>query len=253
MKRLFFVSQNFPQLVLQISYLWTVGVADEIAIISIIFSIISIIIAVTSIITQKVLLNAKGYAVVEFDITGSSVSSNSDKCRNKTSYIRDKISNELGLKKHLVEVNRPKKIPNGLGMTVNIHLDSILNRDIDYKKILNRLRDTGKLAENLKNFWDLHHAPKVSEITFRVEESRNRMKSAVTIKIENKTAANLNLQNVLSSSTKPNDTNALNEGKCEIVEPDAAQIELEAMPKVNFTTDGGENSDTDLSLFTFKI
>ena len=209
-----------------------IGSIDEIAVVSILFSIVSIIIAVTSIITEKFIINSQGYAVVEFDITGSSVSTNSDKCRNKTSYIGDKLSDEMGLKRALIEIQRPRRIPNGLRMTINIHLDLITVRDIDYHKILNDLCQNGKLAENLKNFWNLNHIPHISEIKFRVEESQDRKGKEIKVKMGEE------------NHPHPPDRNEIfSQSNLERMGSDIGEIELEAMPEVNVMTPGAVLDD----------
>ena len=178
----FFLVQNVPQIVLQIWYLWKIGGLNTIAISSMVFSFISIMVTTISIMTTKEILDSQGYAVVKFDVTGS-VSQRCDECRNKTKKIGILLSNSLGLDKGLLEVQRPRKIPNGLQMILEIHLNHIKSRNIDYEKKLIGLYKNGELAEMLKTSWDLQIMPTISSFEFKVEESRNRQKGAVTIKV----------------------------------------------------------------------
>ena len=84
--------QNFPQMILQAFLLWKVDEFDEIAISSMIFSIISIIASITSTITEKKILNSSGYAIVEFDVTGSSIIEMTQICRNQTKILTQQMS-----------------------------------------------------------------------------------------------------------------------------------------------------------------
>ena len=80
----------------------------------------------------KQVLSSERHAVVTFDITGSV--SDLHNCGIKgTKSIENKISNQLGLDVTLIEVRRPQKIPNGLRMVINIHLNFAQTRDIDYE------------------------------------------------------------------------------------------------------------------------
>ena len=155
---------------------------NEIAISSMIFSLISIIVTIISMITKTQILDSQGYAAVKFCVTGS-VSNKLDECRNKTKKIAERVSDALGLDKELIEVQRPKKIPYGLQMRFEIHLNHIKSRDINYEKELINLYENGALAEILKKSWDLEIVPEISSFEFKVNESKNRQKGAVTIKV----------------------------------------------------------------------
>ena len=132
--------------------------------------------------TTKQILDSQGYGIVKFDATGS-VSKRCDECSNKTRKIARSIQNSLGLNKGLIEIQRPREIPHGLQLTLNIHLNHIQSRDIDYKKELNDLYQNGELAEILKTSWDLQIAPRISSFEFKVQESKNRQRGAVEIKL----------------------------------------------------------------------
>ena len=180
---------------MQIWYLWTIEELNAIAISSMIFSAISIVVTIISIMTTKQILDSQGYAVVKFDVTGS-VSNKCDECRNKTRKIRKSIANELGLNTDLIEIQRPRKIPNGLQMVLEIYLNHIKSRNIDYEKKLYVLYENGKLAEILKTSWDLQMAPTILSFEFQVKESKNRIKGAVAIKVNSNTVETLP-QNIL--------------------------------------------------------
>ena len=146
-----------------------------------IFSSISIIITVISMVTEKKILNSQGYAMVEFEVTGPSISSNTHQFRNNIKQIRNEISNILGVNERLIEIIKPMKIPHGLRFTINIHLNRISVRDNDYPKLFAEAQIDGSLAEIFQNSWNLQDPPKVSHIEFRVNESKKWKQSVVSI------------------------------------------------------------------------
>ena len=145
-----------------------------------IFSLVSIMVTIISMKTTKQILDSQGYAVVKFDVTGS-VTNKLDECRNETRRIGSRISDALGLDKDLIEIQRPKKIPNGLQMILEIHLNHIQSRDIDYEETLTDLYQNGTLSEILRASWDLQIKPEITSFEFKVHESKNRQRRLVTI------------------------------------------------------------------------
>ena len=178
--------QNVPQLVLQAIYLWQMERLDEIAISSMIFSLASIIITIISMVTQRRILNNAGHGIVTFDVTGSMIVANATKYRIQTKRIRNQIASLLGLKNEVIEITRPNKIPNGLKMNINIHLNHIHGRDINYEQLLIKCQQSGRLAEIFKTEWHLPMIPNVSSIDFKVQESKVKLKNTVPIKVKSK-------------------------------------------------------------------
>ena len=227
-------------MILQIIYLLSINDLDVIAIFSMIFSIISIIITIVSKVTEKQILDDTGYGIIKFDVTGSMVT-NTQNYRNQTKTIRNEISNVLGLKANIVEIVRPTKIPNGLQFIINIHLKLIQSRDIDYQQLLNKCQKSGRLAEIIKSAWKLEQVPSVSSIQFVVQESKDRIKNTVPIKVESvspRQIDNHRNNNVQYKSAPMTDING--------------SVELEPMPQINNINmmktpgmDDGDSSESD--------
>ena len=175
--------ENLPQVILQCVYLLQIGDFDFIAISSMIFSLISIIVMIVSMMTEKKILNGAGHGKAEFDVTGSMILGKAHHYRNKTKGIRNSISSVLGLESEVIEVMRPTKIPSGLNISTNIHLNHIQSRDIDYKQLLTKCQQSGQLAEIIKNEWKLQSVPSVSKVRFKVLESKDRMKSQISLRV----------------------------------------------------------------------
>ena len=218
------VVQNLPQVVLQCVYLWKIGEFDEIAISSMVFSSISIIVTIVAMITEKQILNASGHAIIKFKVSGTMIVSKSSEYRNKTWGLKKSLSDVLGLNHKIIEILRPNKIPNGLQMTVNIHLNHIQSRDIDYKKLLIKCQQSGQLAEIIKTQWKLKAVPDVSSIDFQIQESKNRINSRVTISVQSVES--------IQSDIKTKDHGG-KRGRGEVNNYHAGNIELEPMPQVN--------------------
>ena len=176
--------ENIPQLALQTIFLWKINQFSGIAVASMIFSTISIIVTMASMITAKQLLNSSGYAIVKFNVTGSSVVQKIDRCRNRVQTMRNQIAAELGLEHQLIEIMRPKTIKGGLEITMHIHLNHIQSRDLNYHKELDECQQKGRIAEILQNVWELDGDPIISTISFQVKESKNRQKNTVKIEIK---------------------------------------------------------------------
>ena len=166
-------------------------------------------------ITQKDILDSQGCGIIKFDVTGS-VSNRIDECRNKTKIICKKISDILGLDETLIEIQRPRKIPNGLTMIINIHLNHIQNRRINYEKALMDLNQNGSLTEILKMSWDLKTIPIVSSFEFQVKESKDRKENAVEIKINTQSIDKELQSQKCSLPLQPAIKNITEDGKIEI-------------------------------------
>ena len=176
--------ENTPQLVLQTIFLWKINQFSGIAVASMIFSIISIMVTIASMIIEKQILNSSGYAIVKFNITGSSVVQKINKCRNRVKTMRNQIAAELGLDHRLIEIMRPRPIKGGLEIIIHIHLNHIQSRDSNYQKEIEQCQQNGRIAEISKNVWKLDGVPIISTISFQVKESKNREKNTVKIAVK---------------------------------------------------------------------
>ena len=172
-------------MILQAIYLWKVDElnGNMIAITSMIFSIISIMTTIASVITNKKILDSSGYAIVQFDITGSSIIAKTKSCRNQVNVIKNQLSSLLGLEEYLMEILRPQKIPNGLRMMIIIHVNRISVNDIDYKKLLDEAQQNGELAKAIQNSWNLGDDFIITPISFRIKESKQWIQNTIPIKI----------------------------------------------------------------------
>eukprot|EP01084_Bolivina_argentea_P301772 520705_1 len=188
--------ENAPQLVIQSLFLVQIGQFDDITVLSMIFSTISIIVTIASMITEKQILNSCGYAMVEFEVTGTSVIQKTDQCKNQVRIIRGQISSILGLNQQVIEIMRPIIVPNGLKLTIYIHLNHIESRSIDYKMLLNQCQQNGQLAGIIQNSWKLQSIPIISKIKFNVEESKDRQNSTVSIRVQSEIQQHNNLNNM---------------------------------------------------------
>ena len=155
-----------------------------IAISSMIFSVISIIVTITSMITAKQILNSQGYGIVIFDVNlTASMYDKLSEYQHKTKKFSKLLSTALGLDEHLIEIEKPQKIPQGLKITIKIHLNHIKSRDIDYQKLLNNLHENGKISGLLKHVWDLNENLNISSFQFKMQESKDRQKGTIPIKV----------------------------------------------------------------------
>ena len=66
---------------------------------------------------------------------------------------------------------------------MNIHLNHIQSRKINYKQLLTKCQQSGQLSNIIKDSWKLHTAPTVSKIKFQIEESKDRLKSQVSFRV----------------------------------------------------------------------
>lgn len=190
-------------------------------------------------ITEKQILNSSGYAIIEFKVTGTMILSKSDVYRNMTRGLRQSLASVLGLKRSLIEMKRPNEIPNGLQITANIHLNHILSRDIDYKQLLIKCQTSGQLAEIIQDVWKLKAIPDVSQINFQVQESKNRVKNTVPIRIQSIEGEQ---PEMMAHQTRGNQ----NQNFGEVNNYNSGNIELEPMPHMNVmnvTNTAGHSDD----------
>ena len=144
----------------------------------------SIIISIIAACTAKKLVSSQDYYSIEFQVTGASISSNFRKHRNNVKQIRYEICGILGLHENLVEVTRPKQIPNGMKLHVNIYIAKTQAIDLNPEKKIGDANDSGQLSKVIKDAWNLSQVPTVSNIKYQQHESKNRVKNSVNIRVQ---------------------------------------------------------------------
>eukprot|EP01083_Nonionella_stella_P266140 900695_1 len=133
---------------------------------------------------------------------------------------------------------RPQKIPNGLKMTILIHVNRISVRDIDYKKIFNNAQQNGQLKKIVMNAWDVEQDFICVAISFQIKESKQWIAGIVPIKVQS-----------VSSNNELNHHIQNNQIKEEIegFNGNLANIQLAPIPQVHTETAGKMDGEIDES------
>jgi len=187
MKRVYSIVmlENVPQLCIQGVFLWNEGISDVIAVSSAIFSAVSIIVAVTSVVTEKQILDGSGYAAVALTVSGPEIVAKAYSFRMRVLRIRDQLASVLGLPSpQIIEMEKPKVVPGGLRLSFFVHLNHINSRDIDYRAILKESIESLRLNRIIGSCWGMQQTPTVSDFTFTAEESLDRKKNTVAIRVQ---------------------------------------------------------------------
>eukprot|EP01084_Bolivina_argentea_P275640 470118_1 len=169
--------ENCPQLLLQSWYLFvTQGEWNFITSISLTFTIISVIVAIISMVVEKQILFNQDLIIISFNVYGGAVISKSEYCKNRVLKLRKRLANILGLNKELIEIIRPKNIPNGLMVQANIHLNVNDENETYLEDLMKTAIKNGQLAQSVMNSWLLKSVPSVGNLIYKIESSKMKQR-----------------------------------------------------------------------------
>jgi len=179
--------ENFPQLVLQISYiLVTTGTRIEaITVTSLTFTVISIIVAVISLFVQKQILFDQDLVMIEFDVCSSAVATKEEACKNMVHGLGKRLSAIVGVDKGLVEILRPTNIPNGLRVHLNIHVvdddEEDQNKCEEFETVMIDALKSGQVQASFRDCWELNSVPIVSNLSVDTKDSKKKIRKMNTM------------------------------------------------------------------------
>ena len=226
--------------------LYKIGQFNTITVTSMIFSFLSIIVSIISTLTHKRISNSYSYGVAQFDMTGSVIIRKVYQYKYRVNKIRNQIAAELGLKDpKLVEIIQPKLIPGGLRMKMRISLNYIQTRHVNYQQELNNLQSNGNIARIIKDCWKLENEPVISRITFKIEESEDRKRNQVSIKMNSASSiGSMQIQYQLSASeVQSGETNIASQSSNLPPPPPRPQVQLVSASDFNMSGRGEGDAD----------
>ena len=140
--------------------------------------------------TAKSLINFQDYNSIEFDANGSMIAPKIRKCRNNINNSKtDGVV--FGIDENLVEISRPRAIQNGVKLHMNVYIDNVKAIDMDIQKVVNDAKDSGQLAQLLKESWKLDGVPIIENVKCEMHESKVHKEQSVNIQITNNTTNKL--------------------------------------------------------------
>ena len=141
---------------------------------------------------------------VEFDIKGATIGANIRRCKHNVKKIRNEICTILGLHENLVEIIRPKQIPNGIKMHINIYINNAKAIDLNCENMITDANNSGQLPKAIKAAWSLSEMPVISNIKYVKYASNERKKNAVNIRVNSADSiAMTEIQSANSGSLPP--------------------------------------------------
>ena len=146
-----------------------------------IFSLLSLITTVLSSLSQQKIANSRDFVSIEFDVTGSSVVLNKNKCRNRVKFIKSAIASLLGLEETLLEILRPTTIKKGLKLIIHIYINNAKAVAMSIEKDMNEAQRKGEIQEIIKTAWKFDGVPTVSKVKYMMHESTERRENTVFI------------------------------------------------------------------------
>ena len=176
------ITQNVPQLALQIYFLIEIGdssSSDLIVYGSMLFSIISIIANVLTHCTQKSIVKSTGRVSVLLDVTGNEVNRRENRTRYKS--IRREFAAILEIDKSLIEMARAMPIKDGLRVNIDIYINHTRAIDMDIQGILRKNMENGEIATIFQNAWDLGKETVCSNLKVERIASKKRMEHTVIV------------------------------------------------------------------------
>lgn len=156
---LFICLQNVPQVLIQIWFMSEYG-TDEVVILSTVFSVISIVVAVFTVITQKVIIRNQSFVVIEFDVKEDSINR---KMAKRINGIKKEIMTILGVHKRAVDIEQAHYLKNG-GLHMKIYVDVIGNKLTYYRASMQKVIDSGAVAEMFRKHWKMQRVPVITAL-----------------------------------------------------------------------------------------
>merc|ERR1712154_230802 len=117
--------------------------------------------------------------MIEFDVAGSSVVAEGEKCRDMVHQLGVQLSIVLGVDKGLVEILRPSNIPNGLKVHVNVHVvDDEEDNDMlqQFENVMNNAINSGQVQSSIRDCWQLDEVPTISNLSVNEKDSKRKMR-----------------------------------------------------------------------------
>ena len=128
------------------------------------FSVLSVFISTLSLCSKRNIQRVTVSVAIEFDVKG--LYDNVRQCRNRVKVLKSKFASSYGVDEHLLEILRPKPIPDGLKVTIYRKFNA---KQIDLNEIEVRLNDmyrSDKLSVICKSSWNLSKKPFIENIRY---------------------------------------------------------------------------------------
>ena len=107
--------------------------------------------------------------------------SNVKKCKQRFKGLQYQISSLLGLTTNLIEITPAAQIKKGLRMTINIFITRTKAIDMNIDKDMHSAQQSGELAEIIKASWKLKGVPAISNIQYKIHESKEQKANTIMI------------------------------------------------------------------------
>ena len=164
--------------------MWKISDDNIIAIFAAVFSGISIVVTVLSMIMEKSLIGSQNSVLIKMDVNGKCVLQQSksknvqNNCRRRVRKIRQAISGIIGFDYAMMEMSKPRQIPNGLQLEVYLYGTEVKQ---EYEDLLNKAQQNGSLAECISSAWSLKSIPNISNIVIEGIQTQQYIESGVEI------------------------------------------------------------------------
>ena len=203
----------------------------EVALASAVFSLISILVTVLAIRTERKVFMNRQRVVVQFTVLG--LNAKHRKFQTRTRGIARDIADLLQLRRDLVEIEQPR----GFGFRVNLYVNDVQYKDMDYESVLEDAVNGGRLAEIIRNNWKLAKVPAIKDFKCTEMQSEAQIENTVHI--------------VASMSAPPGSPPSGPQPQPQIVYDDMAEgLELASMPQVRETPFDGQQEAGRMRAFT---
>ena len=157
---------------------------NEIVIASAVFSSISLLVTFLAIYTERQAFLNRQRVLVQFTLIG--LSTKDIKLQTRTHGITLSIANLLGVHKELIYIEKPC----GFRFKVNLHVNYVQYKDVDYKALFEEALSNGTLAEIVRDQWDLVKQPMIKDFKYEEIQSEYQLMNMVEIVMPRKRISN---------------------------------------------------------------
>ena len=122
---------------------------------------------------EKSLINQQEYTLIKMDILSKSVTANAKKCRKRVNKIRRQISQIVGLDKGVIEMIKPREIPNGLRLECYLYVSNEESIKNEYHRLIEEAKANGTISQCIYESWKLSGVPNI--INLEIVEIRSEL------------------------------------------------------------------------------
>ena len=193
----------------------------EAAVMSTVFSSVSILITILGIYTQSNLMRNQQSVLIQFKVDG--MSGQQRKLQLKTKGIKREIASILEIDDNVIEIEKPK----GFIFRVFVFINNAYYKETDYKRLMERAVNDGKLAVMIGKYWNSQNVPTISDLKYSELQSDAQRDSTVNIVMVNAKSKEMATDMVDNGlpAVNPKTVNA------------RSAVEMEAEPEIVYSDD----------------